>query len=219
MRSSMRIVLAVLLLAARGAAAADTEPAASGFEVALRSGVMFPAGDALKDVKLSDYSNLGFPIWGDFGYRFGGKFFVGATALYAFGTLGDQYKSQCSAAGVSCSNSALRLGAEAHFHPLGRAPIDPWVGLGFGFEWITTKLTSGTDSATVTLQGWDFLQVEGGVDFALGSMFRLGPFVAFTLGQDDKISLSSGGQSVSQDITDKALHYFFTVGARLTIVP
>ncbi|HUM11613.1 MAG TPA: hypothetical protein VLT82_11735 [Myxococcaceae bacterium] len=219
MHSPMRCVLAVLLLAAGRAAAADAEPAASGFEAAFRSGVMFPAGDADKNEKLSDYAGLGFPIWGDIGYRFGGKFFVGATAFYAFGTLGDQYKNQCNAAGLSCSGSGLRLGAEAQFHPSGRAPIDPWVGLGFGFEWISTKISSGTQSGTVTLQGWDFLQLEGGVDFALGSLFRLGPFVAFSMGQYDTATASAQGQSFSQDIPNKALHYWFTVGAKLTVLP
>ncbi len=220
MRCPARGLLVVLLVAAHGAGAAGTEPAASGFEAAIRSGVIFPTGDALKDTKLTDYVGLAFPIWGDIGYRFGGKYFIGASVLYAFGTLGDLYKGNCSVSGISCSVGGLHVGPEFQFHPVGRAPIDPWIGAGFGYEWSSTRVSGNGGSATVTLQGWNFLQVEGGVDFALGSAFRLGPFVAFFLGQFDKSTVSSSqGASQSFDITNKALHYYFTLGAKVTIVP
>ena len=215
----MRTVLAVLLLAAQ-AAAADGAPATSGFEAAFRFGVMFPAGGASKYEKLSDYAGLSYPIWGDIGYRFGGKFFVGASAFYAFGSLGEYYRFVCGDEGLSCSTYEVRVGAEAQFHPLGRALIDPWVGLGFGYEWLSTKFSAATYSFTKTRQGWDFLQLQGGVDFALGSAFWLGPFVAFSMGQYDKFGGSVDGQpGESVDIPNKALHYWFVVGAKLTILP
>jgi len=215
MRPLTRSLLVALLLAARTAAAADAQPAASGFEAAFRSGIMIPAGDVGKDVRLSDYSGLAFPLWVDVGYRFADKFFVGASALYAFGLLGDTYKNQCSANGLSCSNYGVQVGGQLQYHPLGRVQVDPWVGIGFGYEWVTTKISGGGQSTSVTLHGWDFLQLQVGVDFALGSLVRLGPFAGFIMGQYDKIDSAYG----SIDISDKALHYWFSVGLKLTVLP
>lgn len=219
MRCPTRSILTVLLVATGGAAAAEPETAASGFEAAVASGVIIPFGDAVKNTKLSDYAGFAVPIMGQAGYRFGGKYFLGASAFYGFAKLGDRYKTQCDASGVSCSVGGLHLGAEFQFHPMGRAAIDPWVGLGFGYEWTSTKVSDGTQSFTATLEGWDFLKLDGGVDFALGSLFRLGPFVGFMMGQFDKGTFSFQGQSVTSDIPNKALHYYFIVGLKLTIVP
>lgn len=187
-------------------AAADS-PSGSGFELALRASVALPAGDASSNARLSGVVGVQFPLALDVGYRIGEYVFVGATGQYAFGTIGSASCDQ----GASCSQSGGQVGAEVLFHPLGRPALDPWVGLGFGFEWLILSESSGGQSANASVGGFDWLVVTSGVDFALGPV-RLGPFVGFTMGE--YTHLTSG-----EVITNKALHFWVSAGLKFTVFP
>src|SRR5262245_28255092 len=128
-------LIAALLAGAAGSAhAADGAPSEQGFEVGFRTGVAIPVGDAASSAKLSNLLGLQFPLWVDLGYRFG-PLVVGAYGQWAAGLLGRA--ADCEAA--SCSVSAWRAGLEVQVHPYGRRQIDPWVSLGFGYEWQTLR--------------------------------------------------------------------------------
>ena len=84
---------------------------------------------------------------------------------------------------------------------MGRVRVDPWIGLGFGYEW--QHLTSG-----FTFQGWDFLRIGGGCDFALLPGFSVGPFAEISIGEFTRVG--------SRELPFKALHYWLTFGLKLT---
>jgi hypothetical protein len=189
------------------AAAAAESPSGSGFELALRASVAFPAGNASSNAPLSGPVGVQFPLALDVGYRIGEYVFVGVTGQYAFGTIGS---ASCDP-GASCSEWGGQVGGEVLLHPLGRPAVDPWVGLGFGFEWLILSESSGGQSANASVGGFDWLVVTSGVDFALGPV-RLGPFVGFTMGE--YTHLTSG-----EVITDKALHFWVSAGLKFTFLP
>jgi hypothetical protein len=199
------VSLAVALLTSAPAVA--DSPSGSGFELALRASVALPTGSASSNAPLSTVVGVQFPLALDVGYRIGEYVFVGATGQYAFGTTGS---ASCDS-GASCSEAGGQVGAEVLFHPLGRSTLDPWVGLGFGFEWLILSESSGGQSANASVGGFDWLVVTGGVDFALGPV-RLGPFVGFTMGE--YTHLTSG-----EVITNKALHFWVSAGLKLTVFP
>jgi outer membrane protein W len=203
---------AVVLLAARMAVAAESQ-SATGVEVAFRTGVVFPAGNSVTYQALSNDVGLQFPMVVEVGYRIDEHLFLGVTGQYAFGTNG----SGVCASGERCLANGARVGAEIQVHPRGRAALDPWIGLGFGYEWLLSRNTS--ISGTTSLGGFDFLSVDVGLDFAFGKI-RVGPFAGFTMGQFERASgPDDDGNSSTYSIEANALHYWFCVGLKFTLLP
>jgi hypothetical protein len=188
--------------------AASTEwPLRSGWELGFRTGVILPGGDLVPGSKLSVGVGVQFPLVIDVGYRINELVSVGAVGQIAFGTLGS---GSCGSTD-SCLDWNGRVGAEVQLHPLGRAGrLDPWLGVGFGYEW----QTYGDSSETLTVGGFDFLNLDIGIDFPVGKV-HLGPFFGFTLGQFSQASDSGKSNSID----DKALHYWFCLGLKLTVFP
>jgi hypothetical protein len=60
------------------------------------------------------------------------------------------------------------------------------------------------------------LKVSAGYDIAVAPQIAVAPFVDVSLGQYRKTTFEVGGKSGSDDITDKAVHEFITVGVRGT---
>ena len=205
----------VVVGAARSARAAEGEPAEHGLEIAFRTGVLVPVGNSAEGSKLSDGFGVQFPLWIDVGYRWD-KFFVGAYGQYAFGVVGGQV--DCGPA--SCSIGAFRAGLELQMHPNGRGSVDPWLGIGFGYEWDTlhASMFNGATyvSGSATIHGWDIARVGAGVDFALTRGLRIGPFVEATVSEFVKAGVSFGDYDSSSEIFHKSVHSWISVGVKIT---
>lgn len=207
------VLLGLLVACVSPAWGAEGGPPPRGLEAAFRSGVQIPAGDVSEGSKLSDGIGIQFPLWLDLGYRFD-RWFIGAYGQYAFGLPGSNLS--CGELGVSCSLAGIRTGAEVQFHPAGRVKVDPWFGVGFGYEWQTIKLSDATASATLTIHGWELARLGGGCDFAISDTFRLGPFAEFSIDEFVQTGASAQGQSVSASIDRKALHFWISLGVKVT---
>jgi len=213
------LVGAVLVLPASSASAAEGALANNGFEIAFRTGVSFPVGQAASNSKLSDSFGVQFPLWVDLGYRFG-NVVVGAYGAWSPGLLG----SEVDCGEASCSVSAWRAGLEAQLHLIGRdRAVDPWISLGFGYQWdiLHASFSSpfGQASGSVAIHGWDLARVGFGVDFRLTPWLRLGPFVHGTVSQFVEDSVTLEGRTDSQPIEDKAIHSWITIGVKVTFLP
>ena len=60
-----------------------------------------------------------------------------------------------------------------------------------------------------TFQGWEFLRLGVGTDFALARNIRLGPFAEFSLAQFQ----------VTSSAARPAFHFWFAIGVKLTWLP
>jgi len=199
------------------AASPARDPTAPHFEAALRVGIGVPFGAAYQsgagsDQSLSEIDSFTIPIQLDLGVRLGGSWFLGG--YFSYGFAGSNTTTSCSTSG-DCSPSTLRVGGQVHWHPLGSASIDPWIGIGSGYE----KLSVSSSSGTATLSGWEFANLQLGVDFALGSLFRIGPWVSFSIGQYGSASGSTSGGGVTIDLQNKTIHQWLMGGVRLVILP
>jgi hypothetical protein len=196
------------------------DPHATKFEATIRLGFSLPFGTVTGSVGGSDYFDFTalneltlytFSVGADFGVRIAGVVFVGGYFQYAVGAPNSTYGSS--------SSSDVRLGVEILVHPLGIVAVDPWVGLGAGYEWFdVSPLSADNAYASAQFKGWELLNVQAGVDFALGSAVKLGPYVAFSIGQFDSFS-GNRGTTDSFPLTDKTLHEWLTFGVRLVILP
>jgi hypothetical protein len=208
----MKTWLVVISLAV--AASPSTARAADGgFSLGLRVGYGIPMGDTVKDdtgasVPLSDGISGKVPLWLDAGWRFGPSIYLGAYFEY-----GPSFVKDCPP-GSSCSASDVRLGANLLYHFMPSAPFDPWIGVGFGYEWLNVS----QDGIGAGLSGWEFVNIQAGGDFAIGSGFALGPYVVFGLGQYGTATADIGGQSISASIpnANQSLHEWLQFGVKGT---
>lgn len=202
--------------------AAPAEP--GKFLLGLRLGYAIPMGSGANDAdgssnKMTDAVSGHFPIWLDLGYMVMPNVMLGVYGQYAFGSVGGALKRQCdqaSSAGVSCSAHDIRFGLQAQYHVAPQAQVNPWVGLGVGYELLTVSLSNAGQSGSTTAEGFEFANLQVGADVKALPNFGVGPFVSFSFGQYRSTSNSglvadagSGG-----DIENKAIHEWLTVGVR-----
>jgi len=200
--------------------APDAGRYATKFEAAVRLGFSLPFGAVTGYVggnNYFDFTSLNQlvqytgSVGADVGIRIAGVVFAGAYVQAALGEPNGTYGTT--------SASDVQVGAEILLHPLGIISIDPWLGVGAGYEWFTvTPLGADNSYASAQFGGWILLDVQAGVDFALGTALRIGPYVAFSMGQFDSFT-GNRGTTDSFPLTDKTLHYWLTFGVRLVLLP
>jgi hypothetical protein len=84
----------------------------------------------------------------------------------------------------------MRVGIEAVYGFMPEASWNPWVSLGTGWEW--TQYSG--QGASVTMSGWEFLNVQVGVDFRLSPTFAIGPYLGFLGGNYTTITATGTAQ-------------------------
>jgi len=92
--------------------------------------------------------------------------------------------------------------------------LDPWVGLGVGYESFGTRQSANGQSASSSFSGLQFVDVQAGGDFMLTPSLGVGPFVAFSVGEFTSASYDQGATSTSSSLQSTALHEWLTIGVR-----
>src|SRR5262249_55000727 len=92
-----------------------------GLQFGVRSGYAIPLGSAYGPIAgqpsttdFKDEIKGMIPIWADVGYRFNPNWYLGGFFQFGFGLVPSN--SECSLAGVSCSENDLRFGLNLHYH-------------------------------------------------------------------------------------------------------
>jgi opacity protein-like surface antigen len=193
---------------AAAAPAAEGAKEQKGVEIGLRVGYGIPLGDAAKDVKLGDSIKGQIPIRLDAGYRVTSNIYVGLYFSYGIAMINKDKVKGCDVA--DCSASTINFGVMGAYHISPAESMDPWIGLGLGLENVTQKVSLGGNSASSTIKGLTFLDIQAGLDFKATPNLLVGPVVSFALGQYSSVSTDAG----SADITDKGMHEWLTIGVR-----
>jgi len=177
-----------------------------GLEFGIRSGFGFNRPNT------PDFGRFGqvVPIWVDVGYRAHANWYVSVYFEFgvaqAFDVCTGRVHTFADPSITLCSGSELRYGANVHYHFRPNRKVDPWVGLGMGYEvapWQVTHSRAGYEDYSGDFSGFEFANLQLGPDYRdelpwLG----IGPFVAITLAQ------------ASSDSSNR-LHSWLIVGARL----
>ena len=205
-----------LLLAARPVLAQDEYENGMG-ELSLNAGFALPLGYAVSAVQESDVINFSVPFGIALGYRIAGVVFVGLDFTYApFGSPSTTSISACAVSGTSCHSTTFRAGFTVQWHPLGSRGLDPYIGVGAGYEWLTVDVSNGSTDVNLQYNGFTWLEVPLGVDFRLSKDVRLGPYLDFMMGQYRNASVSLTG--VSGLIPNRTLHYWLAAGVRIVFL-
>lgn len=200
-----------------GTASAGAEELRTSFEAGVRVGLAFPLGDISEGNALVDSIAWSVPLQIEAGARIGPAF-VGGYLSYAFGKAGSKLDALSSK-----SSSDVRMGFEVLWHFAPAATVDPWVGVGIGYEWVNVSFPVGTSTVSGSARGFEFIDGQAGLDFKLGSLFRLGPYVMGTIGQYSVATVEGTNAqgntgSATQDIPSKKIHGWLSVGLRMALV-
>ena len=160
---------------------------------------------------MSDYVGGMIPIWLDLGYMVTPTIMVGLYAQYGL-LMGVKAGGQDCPSGVSCSGNDIRIGLQGQYHLSPGESLNPWFGLGIGYEMLNTKYSGGGVDVKGGAKGLEYANLQGGADFKVAESFAVGPFVSFSLGQYSK---TSGDNSA--DIPEKAMHQWLTLGVKGTL--
>ena len=236
-RVTITLLAAALLVPspARAQEASATGSQAPRVHLALRTGFGVPLG------KYADVRNAGFvdsdvnalsddihgaiPLWLDAGYRLSphlmlGGYFVFGVVLPKVAPAAAPLSGGCPE-GVDCSATGVRFGVQAQYAFSPGQFLDPWVGLGLGYEWISTRLEgvlfSNPIEASSSHSGPELLHVQGGVDLRLSPSFAVGPFASLSGMQYTTCTTELSGEEVDCEIEDGAWHGWLVFGVRGTL--
>ena len=218
-------------LLARIAPAQEARQNPNGLAFGLRTGYGLPMGTlgqmpttlgvVQPSNNLSDAVSYRIPLWLDLGYRVSPAIFVGGFFQYGMGSMNTSKYTQCTGS-VSCSAHDVQFGIQGHYHVLPASSFDPWLGLGFGYEILSASISGSylgfniDDSLSVS--GFQFLNLQGGGDIRVLPNFGFGPFLSLSLGKYNSYSMTYNNQgsstSVSGDLANAGLHEWLTIGVR-----
>ena len=197
-------------------ARADAE---RGLSAGVRLGYAVPFGDAQSGQSLQGLQRGMLPVWFDLGYRFSRHVYLGVFYQYAptfpYKTCSNPL-GQPVGGGQSCDGNDQRFGIDLHYHILPKEMIDPWVGLGVGYE-ISRKnfgATAAADSESYVLNGFQFVDLQLGADLRFVDRIPFGPFIDLSFGEYSNASrVDTNGNSTGVGI-GTAVHEWLTFGVR-----
>ena len=195
----------------------------TAFEMGARAGVSYPLGSSISGKALADQVGPSFPFTFEIGVRALGRYELALVGQYAVGTVSALNASGCYTGNNACSASVGQVGIEFLYHPLGLARIDPFVGIGLGYEWLIARATIQGKNNDLAVSGWNWFVLQSGVEFPIGQLFRLGPYALLSVGQYQEssytVTTATGIQSGTSPIAHQAAHLWLSVGIRIVLLP
>jgi hypothetical protein len=229
--NGLRITLAAGVAAALACTATSRVAHADenrGLAIGLRVGYAIPFGDAQQSVNVDGTkgSTLSMerlqrgmlPIWFDLGYRFSPHVYLGLFYQYAptFPPSGNCAVNTIPSNGpTTCDGFDQRFGLDLHYHIRPKELIDPWIGLGLGYEMTQLNHAQGGGSDTGSFQAWGpQADLQLGLDLRFADKIPFGPFVDLSVsefGTENNYDPNGRGTPVAFDQT---LHGWVTLGVR-----
>ncbi|HSN92475.1 MAG TPA: hypothetical protein VLS93_14685 [Anaeromyxobacteraceae bacterium] len=207
MRKTVPFLALAALLSAPAAASAQ-------LQLGVRFGLALPSGDLEAEAPVGDLVDRALPVGLEVGWRFFDHLTVGIHGQYAFGTVDAALQRDCDLFGSTCSVSAIRAGIHARWALRPDAGIDPWFGLGMGYEWLRNTVKNGPLEATLAYRGFEWARAEVGLDVHLGR-FAVGPWLSFGMGLFTHRTLDLPDTSVTEKVANDAAHGWFEGGVRV----
>lgn len=192
------------------------------FLVSARTGFSLPLGSVAGGAseKPLDQLVLGqIPLQVDLGGRMG-NLFVGGYAAMAANLLASKYDCNPLA---RCSSSSISFGLQIHYHLAPERPLNPWFGVGVGYELLQVRREDRVNDANYSqsvVHGPQLLKLMGGAEFRASSKFGVGPFAEISLGEywneSSRLKTNQMDVATSDALVGKALHAWIGLGVRVT---
>lgn len=205
-------------------------PAAHGFQLAFRTGLLLPFGDATgaPGDSLSRRYAWQIPLIVDLGARFARSLFLGVSLGLGYGATGSDARVDAACTDdddnlkndIACNVLTLRAGLEVLYSFAPDARLNPWIGYGIGFESSQASISddyTGLEE-TDTSHGITYALLSAGFD--LRNPVGVGPLVEAALGEFTHSTTDLGARGKFRyDIPDRALHAWVLLGLRIVVNP
>ena len=171
-----------------------------GAELGIRVAYSAPVGNVVAGVPVTDYLSGAVPITLDFGGRIGQHVYVGVYFKYGPARVPARFTSVERFPNGEYFNQRVTgrtsgLGLTAQYHILPNFRIDPWVGLGFGRNWLTAEASSQYGTLYKDgLRGYE-IELLAGFDVRVTRFFGIGPYVSVSTGQITSANSTANGYS------------------------
>jgi hypothetical protein len=192
------------------------------FLVSARTGFFLPVGSVsggASEKPMSDVVLGQIPIQVDLGGRME-NLFVGGFAAMGANFLATDYNCNPE---LRCSSSSISFGLQVHYHLAPERPLNPWFGVGVGYELLSVRTEDRSNDANyvqTVFHGPQLLKLMGGAEFRASSRFVVGPFAEISVGEYWNVSArlrrSPAEISTSEALAGKALHAWMGLGVRVT---
>jgi len=196
--------------------------ARSGFEASLSLAYAAPSGDATGVAGDSMTLTFGgqFPIGLQVGWAVTPAFFIGAYGSVAPGGAGSSVSETCQTYDYNCSSISFHGGLAVEYRFNTPEPIQPWIGYGIGYESASVSISSPSASGSITATGWEFGRFRAGVDFLPLASVGLGLYTEASVGQYGHLhEQNPDGSTTDIDVSQTALHEWFSIGVRVRFMP
>lgn len=173
-----------------------------------------PAGSAERGARTSDSTFGLVPLAADASYRFSPIVGASVSGVYAFGI-----PTLCATAGdcVSSLGHDIRLVASARFFLPRLGSLEPHADVGFGWEWLTSKLSDSGATSSRSYDGPVLIQIDAAAPFALGKRVTLGPVASAMLGTFVRARLETDASAESRSVQDHAFHAWLSLSLRASV--
>jgi hypothetical protein len=171
---------------------------------------------AERGARVSDTTFGVVPIGIDAAYRVSRLVGVSARAHY-----GIAIPTLCRSADdcTASLGSDVAVSLAVRFYAPRLGPMRPFVDAGVGYEWLTTRLADSGGRSARAYQGPLLLSTSIAVPFHLGEQWAAGPFVSVAAGTFTAFSLDTNASTQSANVPARAVHAWFSFGARLEFSP
>jgi hypothetical protein len=193
-------------VATAAAGAGTTVTDQPGLSLSARLAYAVPMGSLAQGSTLSDGISGGIPIVIEGAYRFNRNLSLGLAGQYAY-----MMTKNCTT-GASCSATDYQFFLEGIYNARMGSTIDPWVGLGIGYEHLSLNESAGGSSQDVGVSGLGLASVQVGGNFLAAPQVEVGPFLSFSVGKYG----SASAAGYSGDIMNTAFHEWLQIGVRGT---
>ena len=207
------------LAAASPALASEPPQAARGFQADLRLGYARPMGglQAPAALRLTNLFDSEQPLTLDAGWRFGDNWFLGAYGTIAGGKSGSTFEDLCAVS--NCRAMSYRFGAELLVFILPDQRVDPWLGVGVGYDLSSLAIGRPQGSISVGARGFELPRLQAGVDYRFSKYLGFGPYLDFAVGEYTDSTVKTDHYSSDRPIDDGDWHGWFSVGLRWVVLP
>jgi hypothetical protein len=172
-------------------------------------------------ISMQSMDRASLPFWFNLGWRFSPRTYLGLFYQYAptFPPSNKCAMPYAPANGVAgsttCDGSNQKFGVDFAYHIRPKELVDPWIGIGLGYELNNTNYSTGASSDTMNWQlGGLMADIKLGADLRFSKVIPIGPFVDLSVSQYNTENVYSPNQSSTSVPFSGALHGWFTAGLR-----
>jgi hypothetical protein len=193
---------------------ATPAPARAQVSLGARLGYGFGFGKVGGTLGMDDWLKDQIPIQVDALFRVNPRLALGAYFSHGFARPFGELRDICDLPDADCGGRVQRLGLQAQLRIAERGRYEPWAGAGIGYEWNRLDAPDVGGRVEVTYKGWEFLHLQGGVDYRVAPRLLVGPFLLFSLTQYGEGEVSGDFGRGDGPIDRTTMHEWLMLGIR-----